>query len=70
MKQDIQLGADTMRMTDSYVEFFRPGTSWTEGSTGATGNQSAGFIGDAHTARVVAYNLLLWAEDVERSAAT
>jgi hypothetical protein len=65
MTREIPVGGDIMQMTDDHVEFFRPGMAWTPGSTGATGNQFAGRISDARTARIVAYNLLLWAEEVD-----
>jgi hypothetical protein len=66
MKREIPIGADVMQMDEGHVEFFRPGMAWTPGSAGTTGNQYAGRISDAGTARIVAYHLLLWAEEAER----
>jgi len=67
MKREIPVGADIMQMAEDHIEFFLPGIAWTPGSTGATGNQFAGRMSDARTARIVAYNLLLWAEEVDSS---
>ena len=67
-KLEIKVSAgDIMTIDDTGVEFLRHGTGWSKESTGATGNQYAGRISDPHTARIVAYHLLIWAEEKERT---
>lgn len=65
MKRQVNVGSDVMQIDEDRIEFLRPGMGWTPRSTGATGNQYAGLIRDPRTARIVAYHLLLWAEETD-----
>jgi hypothetical protein len=68
MEKDIKIGSITVQMSDLGITFFKRGTAWSPGSTGATGNQYVGPICDPREARIVAYQLLLWVEEKEGSA--
>jgi hypothetical protein len=66
MKREITIGSVTVQMDDDGITFFRPGLAWEPGGTGARGNSYIGPISDPREARMVAYQLLLWAEEKAR----
>lgn len=69
MKQrEIEIHGGIVQMDDQGITFFRPGIAWTPGSDGARGNRYVGPISDPKEARIVAYQLLLWAEEKEASS--
>ena len=66
---NVQIGGFTIQMGNRDIWFLQPGTSWTpEGGTGATGNRYVGPVSTPREARIVAYHLLLWAEERERAS--
>ncbi len=67
-KREIEIGNVTVQMTTNGITFFRPGMEWTPGSGGTRGNRYVGPISDPAEARIVAYQLLLWAEEKEAAS--